>query len=80
MVSWCPVDKELMDFLINSDGRTDIGRSRDAIASKNHYTGTPFYFKENVLHRSAKGILKNSALFYIYYLLRKIIVSLMASM
>ena len=26
---------ELMDFLNNSDGRTDVGRSRDAIASKN---------------------------------------------
>ena len=30
------VDVKLMDFLLNvTDGRTDVGRSRDAIASKN---------------------------------------------
>ena len=28
---------ELMDFLHNPDGRTDVGRSRDAIASKKLY-------------------------------------------
>ena len=36
MLSCCHVDVELMDFLINADGGTDVGRSRDAIASKNY--------------------------------------------
>ena len=58
MVSWCHdimvswyhggmVSIELMDFLNNSegmDGQTDVGRSRDAIASKNPKPLTLFYF------------------------------------
>ena len=35
-------DVELMDFLNKSDGGTDVGRSRDAIASKNEIGESPF--------------------------------------